>query len=100
MREMLPKENGEMGQSSPYGLSSGVRNFNSRFGSEPPEEQSICMGKNSQDKGPESAIHFNFANSFARITVRSRVNSTRKRLACGSSLGDSNRLTPSTSYWP
>src|ERR1700722_11446480 len=97
---MPPKENGEIGHRSPYGLSSGVRNLISCFGSDAPEEQSICVGKNSQDKGPESATHLNFANSFTRITVRSRVSSTRKRLECGSSLGDSKFLTPSTWYWP
>ena len=77
---MPPKEKGEIGHRSPYGFSSGVRNFISRFGSEPPEEQSSCLGKNSHDKGPESATHLSLANSFTRITVRSRVSSAAKRL--------------------
>src|ERR1700733_13463851 len=90
------KEKGETGQRRPYGFSSGVRSLISRLGSDPPEEHSSCIGRNSQDKGPESEIHRNFANSFARITVKSRVISTTKRLEWEMSLGDSKFLTPST----
>src|SRR5437868_6930919 len=93
-------EKAEIGQSSPYGCCMGILIFNDCPAFLAFEEQCSVLRKNSQLSGPESLRHFNRANSVKRVMVRSRESSARKRFACAAPLGDSNRLSPSTSYPP